>query len=153
MHHITSWIIPDVMHMPHKMQTVYNYLKYVTVPWVCWLIWIVLNMQLANTSSVQEINQLLQTMSWTEVTRVLTHVTNVRECDSIVIWLNVHRFKDGLHAPGVFDAMKRQLDIFDQLFCYSEQLLTATVMQQLFTPQLSALLGKLEKHFCYLLVY
>jgi len=68
----------------------------------------------------------------------LTHVTNVRECDSIVIWLNVHRFKDGLHAPGVFDAMKRRADIFEQLFCYSEQLLTATVMQQLFTPQLSA---------------
>jgi len=52
--------------------------------------------------------------------------------------LNVHRFKDGLHAPGVFDAMKRRADIFEQLFCYSEQLLTATVMQQLFTPQLSA---------------
>jgi len=43
-----------------------------------------------------------------------------------------------LHALGVFDAMKTQPDVFEQLFCYNEQLLTATVMQQLFTPQLSA---------------
>jgi len=62
-------------------------------------------MQLENTSSMQEINQLLQTMAWTEVTRVLTHMTNVREQYCVVLEQLAVLWAYPIHSSEVTDTV------------------------------------------------
>ena len=74
-------------------------------------------------------------LDMTEMTRIMYITTES------VLWFTVshecvYRFQEGLKTLGILDAI-REYPSFKSLLCYSEMVLTAETIEQLFQPQLS----------------